>query len=105
MLPPLSYPSSTCGSAHYTTLGIQVRTCTYSSAPINVHTHVHMYSTTVVQTSLDDLGYHVEVLMSFLQLGCCDPDQSVSGNVLTSLVEHLAGILIGLKLSQCQPEL
>ena len=39
--------------------------------------------------SLNNLGHHGEVLMGLLQLGCRDPDLSVRGDVLTSLVKNL----------------
>ena len=40
-------------------------------------------------TSLNDLGDHVEVLVSLLKLGCSDPNVAVCWNVLTSFVQHL----------------
>ena len=43
--------------------------------------------------------------MGLLQLGGRDPDLSVSGYVLSSLVQHLASVLIRLQLGQGQPQL
>lgn len=45
--------------------------------------------------SVDDLLHHLCVAVGLLQLGSCDPDMAVSGNVFTGLVQNTTGILIG----------
>ena len=56
-------------------------------------------------TSVDDLLHHGDVAVGLLQLGGGGPDLSVRGDVLTSLVQHLAGVLVALQPRQRQPQL
>ena len=56
-------------------------------------------------TSVDDLLHHGDVAVGLLQLGGSGPDLSVRGDVLTSLVQHLAGVLVALQPCQRQPQL
>lgn len=55
--------------------------------------------------ALNDLLHHLRVAVGLLQLGGCGPDVPVGGDVLTGLIQDLAGILIGLQPCQSEPEL
>lgn len=55
--------------------------------------------------SVDDLLHHLRVPVGLLQLGSCDPDVPVCGDVLPGLIQDLAGILVGLQPCQSEPEL
>lgn len=55
--------------------------------------------------SVNDLLHHLCVPIGFLQLSGRDPDVPVCRNVLSRLVQDLAGIFIGLQPCQSKPEL
>ena len=55
--------------------------------------------------SVYDLLHHLSVAVGLLQLGGGDPDVTVSGDVLASLVQDATGVLVGLQAGQGQPQL
>lgn len=55
--------------------------------------------------SVYNLLHHLSVPIGFFQLGGCNPNMSVGGNIFTRFIQDLAGILIGLKPGEGQPQL
>ena len=51
-------------------------------------------------TSVDNLGNHIRVTISFLEFGGGDPDLSISWDVFSGFVQNLPRVLVDLQSSK-----